>query len=94
MFQTNWQTGTCPVTNYPNPFNPFTTISYTLEKMSDVKISVNDLLGNEVAILVDDVKPAGTNTVQFDGSNLSSGIYFYKLRSEGKVISKKMALIK
>jgi len=80
--------------NYPNPFNPGTIISYTLQKMSEVKISVYDLLGNEVAILVDDMKPAGTHTVQFDGLNLGCGIYFYKLQSEGIVISKKMALIK
>jgi hypothetical protein len=59
-----------------------------------VKISVYDLLGHEVAILVDGMRSAGTHKVQFDGSNMSSGIYFYKLQSEGKVISKKMALIK
>jgi hypothetical protein len=80
--------------NYPNPFNPVTTILYSLEKLSDVKISVYDPLGHEVAILVNGIKPAGTNKVHFDGSNLSSGIYFYKLQSLGKVISKKMVLIK
>jgi hypothetical protein len=80
--------------NYPNPFNPSTTISYTLQKPSEVKIGVYDLLGHEVALLVDGKKTAGTHTVQFDGTDLSSGIYFYKLQSEGKVISKKMTLIK
>ena len=80
--------------NYPNPFNPVTTISYTLQKSSAVKIGVYDLLGHEVEILVNGKKTAGTHTVQFDGSNLSSGLYFYKLQSEGKVISKKMTLIK
>jgi hypothetical protein len=80
--------------NYPNPFNPVTTISYTIPNLSEVKIGVYDLLGNEVAVLVNGVKPAGTYTTQFDGSNLSSGIYFYKLQSENNVISKKMALIK
>ena len=80
--------------NYPNPFNPVTTISYTIPKLSDVKVCVYDLLGNEVAILVNDTQAAGKYTVQFDGSNLSSGMYFYELQSEGKVISKKMALIK
>jgi hypothetical protein len=80
--------------NYPNPFNPVTTISYSLQKQSEVKISVYDLLGNEVTILVNGMKPAGTHKIQFDGSNLSSGIYFYKLQSENNVISKKMALIK
>jgi hypothetical protein len=80
--------------NYPNPFNPVTTISYTLPKAADVKISVYDFLGNEVATLVDGMRSAGTHTTLFDGANLSSGIYFYKLQAEGRVISKKMALIK
>ena len=80
--------------NYPNPFNPGTIISYSLQKMSNVKITVYDLLGHEVATLVNGMKPAGTYKVRFDGSNLSSGIYIYKLQSEGKVISRKMALIK
>jgi hypothetical protein len=80
--------------NYPNPFNPVTTISYTLQKQSDVKLSVYDVLGHEVAILVDGTKSAGTHTLQFKGSNLSSGVYLYKLQSEGKVITKKMALMK
>ena len=80
--------------NYPNPFNPSTTILYSLQKMSRVKITVYDLLGHEVATLVDGMKAAGTYKVRFNGSNLSSGIYIYKLQSEGKVISRKMALIK
>jgi hypothetical protein len=80
--------------NYPNPFNPITTISYSLMKPSQVEIGVYDLQGREVAILVNGTKPEGTHTAQFDGSNLSSGIYFYKLRSEGKIVSKKMTLIK
>jgi hypothetical protein len=80
--------------NYPNPFNPVTTISYTLEKLSDVKICVYDLLGNEVATVVNGIKPAGTHTAQFNASDLSSGIYFYKLQTEGKIFTKKMALMK
>jgi hypothetical protein len=80
--------------NYPNPFNPVTTILYSLEKLSDVKITVYNPLGHEVAILVDGMKPAGMHTVHFDGANLSSGVYFYKLQSQGRVISKKMILIK
>jgi len=80
--------------NYPNPFNPSTTISYTVQKPSRVKMCVYDLLGNEVAMLVDGSKQAGTYTVQFDGSDLSSGIYVYKLQLEDKVITKKMTLIK
>ena len=80
--------------NYPNPFNPVTTITYTLPKTSDVKICVYDLLGNEVAKLVDGTRSAGTHTTLFDGANFSSGIYIYKLQTDSKVISKKMALIK
>ncbi|MBN1560769.1 T9SS type A sorting domain-containing protein [candidate division KSB1 bacterium] len=80
--------------NYPNPFNPVTTISYSLEKPSAVKIGVYDLHGREVATLVDGEKTAGVYTVQFDGANLSSGVYFYKLQSEDKVISKKMTLLR
>jgi hypothetical protein len=80
--------------NYPNPFNPSTTISYTLQKPSEVKIGVYDLLGHEVAMLVNGMKPAGTNTVQFDGSNLSSGIYIYKLQTVDQVMNRKMMLLK
>jgi hypothetical protein len=80
--------------NYPNPFNPVTTISYTLPKAADVKICVYDFLGNEVATLVDGMRSEGTHTTLFDGAKLSSGIYFYKLQTEGRVISKKMVLIK
>jgi hypothetical protein len=80
--------------NYPNPFNPSTNISYTLQKPSEVKIGVYDLLGHEVAMLVNGMKPAGTNTVQFDGSNLSSGIYIYKLQTVDQVMNRKMMLLK
>ncbi|MDZ7260684.1 MAG: T9SS type A sorting domain-containing protein [candidate division KSB1 bacterium] len=80
--------------NYPNPFNPTTTISYTLEKPSEVKICVYDLHGREVTMLVNGMKPAGTHTVQFDGSNLSSGIYFYKLQTADRAITRKMMLVK
>jgi len=80
--------------NYPNPFNPATTISYTLGKQSAVKLSVCDLRGHEVATLVNGIRPVGTHTVQFDGSNLTSGIYFYKLQAADQVITRKMMLIK
>jgi hypothetical protein len=80
--------------NYPNPFNPTTTISYTLQKPSVVKIDVYDILGCKVMVLVNGKKTAGTHSVQFDGSNLCGGIYIYKLQSEGKIILKKMTLIK
>jgi len=80
--------------NYPNPFNPSTTISYSLQKQSEVKISVYDLLGHEVAVLVDGVQTAGNHDVQFDGANLASGMYFYKLQTAGQVFTRKMTLIK
>jgi len=80
--------------NYPNPFNPVTSISYSLEKLSDVKISVYDPLGREVEILVNGMKPAGTNTVYFDGSNLNSGVYFYQLKAGAFIQTKKMVLLK
>ena len=80
--------------NYPNPFNPATTISYTLGKPSAVKLSVYDLGGHEVAVLVNGMRPAGMHAAQFDGSNLTSGIYFYKLQATDQVITRKMMLVK
>ena len=62
--------------NYPNPFNPSTTISYTLPVTSNVKIRVYNLIGQLVAVLVNTVKPAGNHNVVFDASDLSSGVYF------------------
>lgn len=81
--------------NYPNPFNPSTTISYALPKASEVSIDVFDILGKRVASLVNQRKTAGNHTVQFQASNLSSGVYFYTLRVGGRVLkSKRMLLIK
>ena len=84
--------------NYPNPFNPYTTISYSLPKNGSVKLIVYDLLGREVATLVkDEFKSAGRYSNVFDGSKLSSGIYFYLLEvNDGKDFRmvKKMLLIK
>ncbi len=65
--------------NYPNPFNPFTTIRYELAKDAHVKLNVYDVLGREVNNLVSGEHPAGIHEVTFDGSNLSSGIYYYRL---------------
>jgi len=81
--------------NYPNPFNPSTTISYALPKASDVSIDVFNILGKRVASLVNQRKSAGNYSAQFQASNLSSGVYFYTLRVNGKVLkSQKMLLIK
>ena len=80
--------------NYPNPFNPVTTISYQIPERGFVTLKVYDILGNEVATLVNEEKPAGIYQVELDGLNLSSGIYFYRLRAGKFVESKKMVLMK
>lgn len=80
--------------NYPNPFNPSTRISYTLPSKGMAHLSVYDILGREVAVLVDEVQNAGPHEVTFDAAHLSSGVYFCKLTSAGFVMTKKMVLIK
>jgi hypothetical protein len=67
--------------NYPNPFNPSTTIQYELPKVSMVRLSVFDLLGREVSVLVNERKNAGPYEANFSGSNLASGVYFYRLQA-------------
>ena len=80
--------------NYPNPFNPSTIISFSVPQSSNVKLSVFNVLGEEVATLVNDVKNSGTYEVEFNGSNLTSGIYIYSLEAGGMRSTKKMMLIK
>ena len=80
--------------NYPNPFNPSTTIAYSIPKQSRVTIKVYDLLGREVVTLINEEKPAGNFSVKFDGSDLSSGVYFYKMQSDSFSESKKLLLLK
>lgn len=80
--------------NYPNPFNPFTTITYHLPKTTNVELKVYDVIGNEIATLVNEEKPVGIYNVQFTMNNLSSGIYFYKLTAGDYVSTKKMILLK
>lgn len=80
--------------NYPNPFNPSTQINYSVAREGLVKITVFDILGREVKTLVNDVKTAGFYAVEFDASNLSSGMYFYRMESGNFVDTKKMTLIK
>jgi len=65
--------------NYPNPFNPNTVISYQLPVSSFVSLKVYDILGNEVGLLINKKQNAGNYSVEFDGSSLSSGIYFYRI---------------
>ena len=80
--------------NYPNPFNPSTTIGYQLPVNSFVTLKVYDILGREVATLVNRFEKAGFYEVRFDGTRLSSGVYFYTLRSGNHVVSKKLMVLK
>ena len=80
--------------NYPNPFNPVTTITYQLPKDGYVTLKIFDILGNEVKTLVNDQKEVGKYTVQFDASSLASGMYVYQLRVNDYTSTKKMLLLK
>lgn len=80
--------------NYPNPFNPSTSIQYQIAGISQVTLKVYDVLGNEVATLVNEAKRAGSYEVNFNASKLSSGIYFYKLQAGTFLKTKKMILMK
>ncbi len=80
--------------NYPNPFNPSTTISFTIPKSNYVTLKVYDVLGREVAELVNGDLQAGSHSINFDASRLSSGTYFYRLQAGNGVKMKKMMLIK
>ncbi|MGE5456993.1 MAG: T9SS type A sorting domain-containing protein, partial [Methanococcaceae archaeon] len=80
--------------NYPNPFNPSTQISFHLPEGAKVTIRVYDLLGKEAAVLMDEYRSAGTHTVQFNASNLPSGMYIYQLRAGEHTSMRKMLLIK
>ncbi len=80
--------------NYPNPFNPSTTISYSITKKSNVVLKVFDVLGRQVTVLVNEGQLQGNYEVEFDASNLTSGIYFYRIQTGDFVESKKMVFIK
>ncbi|VAX29271.1 hypothetical protein MNBD_IGNAVI01-1802 [hydrothermal vent metagenome] len=80
--------------NYPNPFNPSTTISFALPKESDVKLVVYNSIGEKVAELLNGNVSAGYHSVNFDGADLSSGLYFYKISANNFVEVKKMLLLK
>ncbi len=85
--------------NYPNPFNPTTTISFSIPNIassfnSNVTLKIYDLLGREVNTLVNEVKQPGSYQVQFDASELSSGIYFYALSAGDFYQTKKLVLLK
>ena len=80
--------------NYPNPFNPVTTISYSVPFSGPISLKVYGLLGEEVSTVVEGEHKAGFHTAQFDGSHLSSGVYFYRLSSKDHTITKKLILMK
>ena len=80
--------------NYPNPFNPTTKISFSLPQKSQVKLKVFDVLGREIQILADGIYEAGKYEVEFNATNLPSGVYFYNLTTGSNSITKKMLLMK
>jgi hypothetical protein len=80
--------------NHPNPFNPSTTIGFALPKSSVVKLSVHDMLGREVSVLVNERREAGVHEVKFQELGLSSGVYFYRLQSGDFVQSKKLVFLR
>ena len=80
--------------NYPNPFNPSTSIKYAINNREFVQLKVYNVLGKEVAILVNEFKPAGSYEINFDASKLSSGVYFYTLNAGTFIETKKMILVK
>jgi len=93
------QAGLLPVSfdlkqNYPNPFNPETIIEFQVLNTTPVSIKVYDLIGREIAVLVNEVKQTGTYRVSFDGENLASGVYFYKMVAGDFSSVKKMNLLK
>jgi len=80
--------------NYPNPFNPSTTVQFALPKPSAVTLKIIDMLGREIATLVDEKLPAGEHKVVFDTRNLPSGIYYYRLQAEEFSETRKLMLVR
>jgi hypothetical protein len=80
--------------NYPNPFNPTTSIAYDLKDASLVKLTVFDVTGRQVALLVNGTQAAGTHTVSFDGSSLAAGVYFYRIEAGSFTATRKLMLLK
>lgn len=93
------QNGTIPVEyslgqNYPNPFNPTTQINYSIKEEGLVQLKVYDILGKEIATLVNEPKEVGYYSVDFDASKLPSGVYIYQLTTTGFTQARKMILTK
>ena len=80
--------------NYPNPFNPTTLISYALPEQTHVRLTVYDMLGRTVSVLVDDVQAPGSYRVNWDATGVTSGVYIYRLTAEGQTLTRSMTLVK
>ena len=80
--------------NFPNPFNPITTIKYGIKEKSNVKIKIFNVIGKEVAIVLNEVMQPGYHQVDFNAANLTSGIYFYRIQAGSFIETKKMMLLK
>ncbi len=80
--------------NFPNPFNPVTQIQFSIPDQRDVRLDIYDLLGRRVQTLLNETRQAGIHRIEFDGSSLSSGVYFYRVQAGGEVHSRKMMLVK
>lgn len=80
--------------NFPNPFNPTTTIRFSIPEAVHIKITIFNLLGQEIAVLVDEIRESGSHSVDFNASQLNSGIYIYKIESGSFIQTRKMTLIK
>ena len=80
--------------NYPNPFNPSTTIDYSIPEKGNVRLSIYDVLGNEVAQIENGNREAGSYSKSFDASKLTSGFYFYRIQTDNFISTKAMLLLK
>ena len=80
--------------NYPNPFNPTTNIRFDIPTASNITLKVYDIIGNEIATLVNEFKNPGKYLIQFDASKLSSGVYFYRIQADNFINTKKLLLLK
>jgi hypothetical protein len=82
------------LSNFPNPFNPETVISFAIPSTSNVKLAIYDILGREVIVLVNEMMDEGRHDIHFDGSKLSSGVYIYRLTTKDFTASRKMMVVK
>ena len=80
--------------NYPNPFAASTTISYVLPRAERIRLTIYDLMGREVVVLIDETRPAGTHTITFSRDGLASGIYHYVLEGESTIHTKRMLYVR